>query len=305
MKKILIPVLAIIMFASCEKKVDPIDGSNATVTLNNAGSNFVVGDITVNPKDSINFSYTVTSDADMGFVSIQKNPVNQTAFVFRDTMTAATKNNYSAVKRMIADSANGSYIYHIVAHTSKGVYIGHKAVIVTVKSDFNYFTFRTLMVPDTTDKKNTCYMSAATGEVFSYTSGAANSAKIDFGMFYDTTFTASSSTTDDLRFSLYSLNAAQPQLSFYDISSWTKNNTIMKKITSPAFTTLTSAGSIRTTCNTNLASGTSNKITQLVAGNMVAFKTAAGKNGVLLVNYVNGSSPSKESFINVDVKIEK
>lgn len=305
MKNIIIISLAALTFASCEKKVDPVDGSNANITLNNAGSNFVVADITVNPKDSINFSYTVSSNQDMGFVSIQKNPVNQTAFVFRDTMTAATKNNYSAVKRMIADSANGSYIYHIVAHTSKGVYIGHKAVIVTVKSDYDYYTFRTLMVPDTTAKVNTCYMSAAKGLVYSYTTGAANSADIDFGLYYDTTFTASSSTTDDLRFSLYALSAAQPQLSYYDISTWTKNATVLKKVTSPAFNTLTSAGAIRTACNTNLASGTSTKITQLVAGNMVAFRTAAGKRGVLLVNYGNGSSPAKESFLNVDVKIER
>lgn len=305
MKNIIIISLAALTFASCEKKVDPVDGSNANITLNNAGSNFVVADITVNPKDSINFSYTVSSDQDMGFVSIQKNPVNQTAFVFRDTMTAATKNNYSAVKRMIADSANGSYIYHIVAHTNKGVYIGHKAVVITVKSDYDYYTFRTLMVPDSTAKVNTCYMSAAKGLVYSYTTGAANSADIDFGLYYDTTFTASASTTDDLRFSLYALSAAQPQLSYYDISTWTKNATVLKKVTSPAFNTLTSAGAIRTACNTNLASGTSNKITQLVAGNMVAFRTAAGKRGVLLVNYGNGSSPAKESFLNVDVKIER
>jgi hypothetical protein len=306
MKKIIIPiVVAIVALTSCEKKVDPVDGSNATVTLRNSGAGFVVDNVTVNPNDSIFFDYTVASSQDMGFVSIQKNPVNQTAFVLRDTMTTATKNSYTAVKRLRADSINGSFIYRIVAHTKTGVYIGHKDVIVTTKSDFDYFTYRFLQVPDTTDKKNTCYMSASKGLVYSYTTGSANSADIDFGLYYDTTFAASSSTTDDLRFSLYALSAPQSQLSYYDITTWTKNATVLKKVTSPAFNTLTSAGAIRTACNTNLASGTSNKITQLVAGNMVAFRTVAGKRGVMLINFANGSSPAKDSYVNVDVKIER
>ena len=256
-------------------------------------------------NDSIVFNYTVSSNTDMGFVSIQKNPVNQTAFVLRDTMTAATKNSYSAIKRLRADSANGNYIYHIVAHTAKGVYIGHKAITVTVKADYDYFTVRVLQVPDTTAKTNTCYMAASKGIVYSYTTGAAKSADIDFGLYYDTTFRASASTTDDLRFSVYSLSAAQPQLSYYDISSWTKNVTIMKKATSPAFTALTSGGALRSAGVTNLSSGTATKITQLVAGNMVYFKTAAGKVGCMLVNFVNGADESKGSYINVDVKIER
>ncbi len=160
-------------------------------------------------------------------------------------------------------------------------------------------------VPDTTAKTNTCYLAATTGDLYSYTTGAANSAKIDLGIYFDTTGRASSSATDDLKFCVYALSAAQPQLAFYDISTWTKNATIMKKATSPAFNTLTSGGALRSAGITNLASGTANKITQLVANNQVFFKTSTGKVGCMLVNFVNGDSPSKESYINVDVNIEK
>jgi hypothetical protein len=307
MKKIVYPI-AIIFLAvtACEKKASPVDESNAIITLNNAGPNFVVSDITVNPKDSIFFSYNVSSQVDMGFVGIQKNPTGQIAFVVRDTMTTTSKNNYSAVKRLAADSIAGSYVYHIVAHNARGVYIGHKAVIVTVKADYNYFTYRFLRVPDSTAKSNTCYMAATNGELYSFTTGASKSAEIDFGMLFDTTGKSTPAiTTDDAKFSIYALSATQQQLNFYDISSWTKNATIFKKVTAPAFNTLTSAGAIRTGNNTNLASGTSNKITQLVSGNMVAFKTVSGKQGVLLVNFVNGNDESQPSYINVDVKIEK
>jgi hypothetical protein len=296
--------LLIVLFSACVKKVDPVDTNNATVELT-SGTKYVTEDITVNPKDSIFFGFTIRSNRHMKYVSIQKNPVNQTAFLVRDTLTEANKNSYSATKKFMADSANGSYMYRIVAHDVSGNYIGSKDVIVVVNPDFNFYSYRFLYVPDTTAKVNTAYMSARNGNVYSYTTGAASSADIDFGFFYDTTGAASTSTTDDFRFSLYALTAIQPQLSFYDITSWTKNATIMKKATTPAFNTLTSAGALRSAAVTNLATLALPKVTQLVAGNLVFFRTASGKAGCLQVNFASGSSPAKESYINVDVKIEK
>lgn len=297
--------LLMLLFSACQKKTDPVDGSNATVTLNGGGTNYVTGNLTVNPKDTLVFSFNISSDEDMKYVSIQKNPVNQTAFVVRDTLTAATKNSYTALKKIVADTANGDFVYRIVAHDAGGNYIGHKDVVITVKPDFSYYTYRFLRVPDTTDKINTCYMATSTGTLYSYSSVGTNSGLIDFGVMYDTTGAGTASTTDDLKFCLYALSAAQPQIPFYDISSWTKNATIMKKATSPAFNTLLSAGGLRSAAVTNLASGTSNKVTQLVAGNLVFFKTAAGKAGCLQVGFVNDVGTAKGSYINVDVKIEK
>lgn len=298
MKKLLTGgLIAVVLLSACVKKVDPIDTSNAVVVFTNAGTNYVTGNVSVNPGDSIFFSFTISSNRDMKYVGIQKNPVNQTAFIVRDTLSSANKNSYTAVKKLRADSVNGDWIYRIVAHDFAGAYIGHMDIIVTVKADFSFFTYRFLQVPDTTAKTNTCYMAAATGNVYSYNTGAASSAAIDFGFYYDTA-TAN-------KFSLYALTAPQPQLSFYDITSWTKNATIMKKATGPTFATLTSGGALRSAGITNLSSGTTNKITALVAGNLVFFKTVTGKVGCLQVNFVNGSSAAKDSYINVDVKIER
>jgi hypothetical protein len=298
MKKILLTTAIIgLLFTACEKKVSPVDGSRATIELANLGDKYITQNITVNPKDSIFFSYSVNSPVDMKFVSIQKNPVNHTAFLVRDTLTAANKNSYSAVKKFAADSVNGDWLYRIVAHDAAGVYIGHKDIKVTVNSDYNYYTYRFLQVPDTTAKTNTCFLAATTGSVYSLTTGGANSALIDMGFYYDTT-TAN-------KFSLFALSAPQPQLAYYDIASWTKNATIMKKATSPAFNTLLSAGGLRAAGILNLASGTANKITALAAGNLVFFRTASGKNGCLQINYINGADGSKASYANVDVKIEK
>jgi hypothetical protein len=294
-----------VLLTACRKDADPVDRSNATVTLENAGAKFVTGDVTVNPGDSILFSYTITSDKEMKYVGIQKNPVNQTAFVARDTLTSASSHSFTAVKRLKADTVNGSFVYRIVAHDASGAYIGHKDLVVTVTTDYDFFTYRFLRVPDTVEKVNTCYMASKTGDVYSYTTGAANSAAIDFGMYFDTTGAQTPSTTDDLKFCLYALSAPQPQLSFYDISSWTKNATAMKKVSSPAFNTLTSGGALRSAGKTNLASGTATKINNLANGELVYFKTAAGKIGCLQVTWTNNAGASRQSYMTVDVKVER
>lgn len=299
--------LMVVLLNACVKKVDTVDGNYASVTLVNAGTNFVTENITVNSKDSLFFSFTITSDKEMGFVGVQKNPVNQTAFLVRDTLNSTNNHSYTAVKRFRADSTNGSYIYRIAAHDAAGVYIGHKDIIVTVKTDFDYFVARVLQVPDTTAKINTCYMATKTGTTYSYTTGASKSADIDFGFYYDTTGTLTATTADDVKFSVYALSSPQPQLSYYDISSWTKNATIMKKAATPAFNTLTSAAALRSAGLTNLASGASGKATLLAANSLVFFKTAAGKYGCMFVLSMNTTSngAAKENYMNVEVKIER
>lgn len=306
--KIILSLLAVALIAvsSCYKKID-IPNTNTVAVSMGTGTNFITGDITVNPKDSIIFSYTITSDKDMKYVGIQKNATDNSTFIAgtKDTLTAANKNSYTVTKRLAADSANGVYKFRVVALDALGIYLGSKEFVVTVNADYIYYTVRVLQVPDTTAKVNTCYLAATTGNVYSYSTGSANSAAIDMGFYFDTTGVGTTVTTDDVKFSVYALSSAQPQLSYYDISSWTKNATIMKKATTPTFASLTSGGALRSSAVTNLTSGATNKATLLAAGNLVFFKTAAGKAGCMQINYVNGTDGSKASFMNVDVKIEK
>jgi hypothetical protein len=287
-------LLLVILLSACQKKVDPVDGSNATVVLKNEGTKFVTDNITVNPKDSLFFSFTITSDQTMKYVSVQKNPVNQSAFLVRDTMSDATAHSYTAVKKFMADSIAGSYVYRIVAHDAVGTYIGHKDIVVTVKPDFNYWVNRTLYVPDTVAKTSENFFAAYTGKTYSYTTGTAKSADIDFGYYFD--------TASAVKNTIYALNVNP--FTPHDLGSWTKNATIFKKITSPTFANLNSAASIHAAGVAQLTSGTSNKIAQLVAGNIILFKTAAGKYGVININYIDavGTTPR---FINVDVRIER
>jgi hypothetical protein len=160
------------------------------------------------------------------------------------------------------------------------------------------------------NKTNKCYYALNSGSVYSFTEGAAVSNTIDFGYFFDTTFMSTPSTTDDLGHTIYALTVNQPQLGFYDISSWTKRATVFKKLPSSVnFNTgLTSGGAINTLVAKNMASGTSasiNKITTAGGNNTIGFRTVEGKYGAILFRFFSANSPSKETFIDIDVKIQK
>jgi hypothetical protein len=304
-------IITIILFSACQKKVDTVDGSYATVTLDNAGSKFVTDNITVNAKDSIFFSFNITSNKDMKYVSIQKNPVNQTAFLVRDTLLPTNKNNYSAVKKFAADSINGDWLYRIVAHDLSGNYIGHKDIIVTVKADFVYWSYRFLSLPDSSAKINKCYFSTSDGKSYSYSDGVGISNLIDFGYFYDTTkiLAGSPLTLKPKGHTIYTLPNIITPFAHYDISTWTKNATLLKPSTLTSLSTITSAGAIRTACIAALTSGTVTRYSQLDKSATVSdltsqaflFKTVTGKYGLMLINFTSNSS----SNINIDVKIEK
>lgn len=309
MKKYIIGLIAIVaLFSSCEKKVEPVDNFQVQVEYK-AGAKNLTSDITLNPKDSIYFDFTITSPDEMSYIEIQKN-----GSIRMDTFRLNSSNNrsFSLRKGYRVDSIPGSYSYRVLARNARAIFMGDggKIFTVTVTPDFNFWSYRILQVPDTTNKTNTCYYSSTEGKVYSYTEGGANSAKIDFGYYWDTTGRGTAATNDDLKHTIYSLSAAQPQLAYYDISSWTKNVTLLKKMpTSVNFVTgLTSSGAIRTLIGNNMNSGTSSKVTTVSTSggsNVIGFKTAAGKFGAILIRYVNGDSPNKTTQIEVDVKVQK
>jgi hypothetical protein len=309
MKKIILVSLVLGLFLSaCEKKVEPVDSFDVTVDFRGSGAKFVVGDVTLNPKDSIYFDFTISSPTDMSYVEIQKNGVRIDTF----RLNNATKRSFSLIKGYQVDSAAGDYSYRVLARDARAVFMGDggKMFTVTVTPDFKFWSYRILQVPDTIAKTNKTYYSSSDGKTYSYSDGAANSGLIDFGYYWDTTGRGTAATNDDLKHTIYSLSAAQPQLSYYDISTWTKNVTLLKKMPSSVnfVTGLTSGGAIQTLIGGNMNSGTSSRVTTVsTAGgsNVIGFKTAAGKFGAILIRYVDGDSPNKETQIEVDVKVQK
>jgi len=309
MKKYIIGVMiAAGALAACEKKVDPIDTFNVTVDYRSGGAKYITSDVTVNPKDSIYFDFTINSPEPMSYVEIQKNGTRIDTF----RLNASNNRSFSKVKGYRADSASGEYTYRVLARNEKATFMGDggKMFKVTVTPDFNFWSYRILEVPDTVLRNNKCYYSTIDGRVHTYTEATANSASIDFGYYWDTTGRGTASTSDDLKHTFYSISAAQPQIPFYDLSSWTKNVTLLKKMPSSVnfVSQLTSAGAIQTLIGGNMNSGTSSKVSTISTSggnNVIGFKTASGKFGAILIRYVSGDSPSATTQIEVDVKVQK
>lgn len=309
MKKIIFGSLVLgLILSACVKKVEPVDSFDVKVEFRNTGSKFLTGDATLNPKDSIYFDFTITSPTDMSYIEIQKNGTRIDTFRLNST----NNRSFSFIKGYRLDSIPGDYSYRVLARDARAVFMGDggKMFTVTIVPDFHFWSYRILQVPDSVAKTNKTYYSSKDGKLYSYTDGAANSASIDFGYYWDTTGRGTTSTSDDLKHTIYSLSAAQGQLPFNDISSWTKNVTLLKKMpTSVNFVTgLTSGGAIQTLIGGNMNSGTSSKVTTVsttAGSNVIGFKTAAGKFGAILIRYVNGDSPNKTTQIEVDVKVQK
>lgn len=309
MKKIIFGSLVLgLILSACEKKVDPVDTFHVTVEFRNSGGKFVTSDVTLNPKDSIYFDFTISSPTDMSYIEIQKNGTRIDTF----RLNSSNNRSFSLIKGYRVDSAAGDYTYRVLARDARAIFMGDggKMFTVTVRPDFNFWSYRILQVPDTVAKTNKAYFSSSDGKTYSYSDGGANTGSMDFGYYWDTTGRGTSSTSDDLKHTIYSLSAPQPQLSYYDISSWTKNVTLLKKMPSSVnfVTGLTSGGAIQTLIGGNMTSGTSSKVSTVsttAGNNVIGFKTATGKFGAILIRYVNGDSPNKETQIEVDVKVQK
>ena len=307
MKRYIIGLItASIGLSACEKKVDPVDDFKVTVEYHKSSPKALTSDVTLNPKDSIYLDFTITSpEQDITYVEIQKNGVRIDTFQMAGQ---ANKRSFSKIKGYMADSTAGDYTYRVLARDSRAVFLGDggKAIKVTINPDFILWSQRILFVPDTVEKTNKTYMSLLEGKTYNYTEASAVSSKIDFGFYYDTTGRATTATGDDQFHSIYALSAPQPQLAFYDISSWTKNATLFKRLSGVNFNTqLTSSGAINTLVKNNMATGTSAKINLLVANNVIGFKTVDGKYGAMLIRIVKGSSPEKTTNIEIDVKVQK
>ncbi len=288
-------LIVLTTFASCNKQDDAgLPPYTLQVTLFGNAPKSITGDMTALPKDTLTLEYDVKCASEMKYVTIQKNGTD----FLKDTLNGAVTKSFTSTKKIILDSICGVYTFRIMAKDVNGVFLGDKNVTVTITPDFTYQTAKTLFVPDSTDRKNQTYYSVANAKAYSFldvNAAAANSANIDFGFFYDTT------TVGTPKHTLYALNANK--FLPYDISTWTKNATIFKRVASGNLTSFTSAGEIKKQCITNLASGATNSITTLVANNLIYFKTAAGRYGVMQVLYVNGTTASPTTSMNFEIKL--
>ena len=290
--------LGLLVVAYSCKKIDIPNTNQIEVAILNSGSNNIIGNVTVDPGTAFGIDFTVNSPVDMEYVYIYKNGTEVT----KDQLTT-NKRYFRGTKSFTADVAAGVYTYRILAKDKAGIYLGEKNIVVTVNSDFYYYTNKNLYVPDTTAKTNPTYYASLTNQVLSYTDAVSKSASVDFGYFYDPALTGTTVNGH----TIYALNVTPvpSAITMYDLTNFTKNATLLKLVTAPTFASITSSSALQTAGVANLGSGTTTSVKGLATGKLILFKTVGGKYGMINVNYVKQDNASKGTFMNIDVKIQK
>lgn len=130
------------------------------------------------------------------------------------------------------------------------------------------------------------------GTVYKVADAKTNSAKIDFIFYYGTTNFATIAAPND---------AGAAQFSVFQLSTWgTRNATKFKVSNTAAFDGATTSQQLADAFS-NAGGNEGSAATNLKVGDVVAFKTEAGKNGVFKVTAIDAKNSGS---ITIDVKVQ-
>lgn len=284
-------VLLLVIFASCKKDAPSIfDMFKVKLSFNQSQPYAVdeTGEIELTSKDSVLIDYTIESpDADMYVICLYKNGGNAPVQKINITDEGKRRVYSGTFKFLASDLGAGLTTFRIWPLDKIGVYLGdgYKKVTINVLSDLKYVSNRKVFLPDTVGGTNPCYLSIKDGESYSYSTGASNSANIDFG-FYSKVVQVNPTTTRTDHY-MYSLSANPLPFTPYDISSWTKRGTLF----SAPVTSNATAASWKTRFSTGPKIEAEAKLVNINltsspvinANNFVFFKTPEGKYGVMFI----------------------
>lgn len=284
------------LLGSCAKDAPNIYDmfTDVSVTFSNESPYSVVDHKEVNDGDSVYINFHITSASqDMAAVCVrregQDNPVLQI-----NLTEDADKRSYNGVYKMKATRA-GINKYRIYALNQQAQYIGdgYTAVTFNVSTNFTFLTNREVFLPDTVGNDMKSYYSITLGKSFSYAEGQAASGNIDFGIYRTLAPIGDANAIDGYWYHLYSLSADPLFFNIYDISSWTKRETLFTNPANDANAfrdNLTSSSAIEAIVgakNINLKETARSSSGSLKVGSVVYFKTQEGKFGALHVKQIS------------------
>ena len=147
---------------------------------------------------------------------------------------------------------------------------------------------------------NPSFFATSTGTRYYRNTAPQNASKIDFVYFHGATNAATIAAPNDDSF-----GTGANQISSLNVHTWSKRNATTFKetaLTASAFDAITTDAGI----TTNYAAGTNtnptSRATTLADGDVIAFKTEAGKQGLIKVIHVDGTT---NGTITIDVKVQK
>ena len=305
----------LLILGSCKKESESIFDmfEDVTVTFNNSDPKAVVDYKQVNDNTEIWIDFTINSaNEDMYTVTVERTTGTGFDRSTVYTLTNDQRRSFSNVFKYTIQR-DGQTSFRVFARNQKGVYIGdgYKKVVVDGNPSYKIFANRNIYLPDTAAKALPSFFSLNDATSFSYNDGAANAAKIDFGI-YRRMYVNSSNGQTEFAVNLYSISTPTSPLTVYDVSGWNPKRTtkFSAPITSQATPFVNSAVSGSAiealakarTINLNATVGAT-AAAGLAAGSAVFFLTPEGKYGMMLINSVT-SDYEKRPLINVSIKMQ-
>lgn len=322
----ILPLLLLVMLSfSCKKEAENIFTmfKGVKVTFENRGPHAIVEDAVVNDGDSVNIYFTITSeDQDMFEVVVDSTEGTGNVGNRKIALKENERHSYSGVIRHKM-KRDGKTTFRIYALNNENIFIGDGYTSITVEGrpSYTHLANRKIYTHVTrveegqsidegvvTGERKT-FLSLTTGETFNYEEAAANSGKVDFGIYRLTDY---SETNYGMPvYNLYSTNVAENPLPELDMSGWEKRNTLFSAPITGASATyireLVSGSMIQQRAEAVNVNLTHTEISEtgraFSPGNMFYFLTPEGKYGAIYVNQL--STDEVGVYLSVGVKIQK
>ncbi len=275
------------IFTSC-KKDEPVGPTISYDT--NIG---VTANTTVDPGDTVDVGVIMTAgDADLSELKVTVSYDGALAQEYATESQSGTSGKYDT--KIATRSTEGTETYTFTVTDKDGLTGELKLTITTESSSVAYTTFADKDLGNQNHATKGSFFATADGSIS--LTAAANSAPatIDFAHYYGATNMATIAAPDN----------SQAQTIFTSMSGWaTQNATKFKTstMTKAEFDAIADGSEINAAYSASTATEASHA-TQLAADDVVAFSTAAGKKGLILVKSISGDNSTSGSMV-ITVKI--
>ncbi len=288
---------ALIGFTSCTKDDEETPAPTITVNTNSLGADQTGGTAASGAIVTVN----LTAEASEGIAKLTAtktvggSETTLSGYPVTSGFNSSTKHTWNATYTVVETS--GTVALKFSVEDKKGK-ISSKTFTITVSgaSDFSTWTAKLLSAP-TSNGSSLSWFTSSIGGTHPFSEAQTNSSLVDFGYYVGTNLGSSLASPGDY-----------PAFIGYDLSGWTtKNLTEFRTTTGVDFSTVSGSSAIGTAFDggsptANGVASPSARIIGLTENQVVGFKTAAGKKGLLLVKSI---VPGVSGSITFDVKVQK
>jgi hypothetical protein len=267
------------------------------------GTGFTSGDRTVAAGEEIVTKVHAASgqsDTNLERFTIKVSTNGATAATLFDT-TGLKGESFDYTARYFTQGVAGTSVYTYTVEDNKGRTTDKTYTITTTSANTGAAinTFTTQLFGSSTNP-NPSFFATSTGTRYYRNTAPANASKIDFVYFYGSTNLATIAAPNDDSF-----GTGTNQISSLNVHTWSKRNATTFKTTTLSatdFNNITSDAGITTAYTAGVNTTVVSRASGLTAGKVIAFKTEAGKQGLILVQSITGTTAGT---ITLDVKVQK